>query len=155
MKLARWLLVAAAAFVQAPSAMSAGGNAMACCGQLGNAGPWGGGSHFSLCIAGATCGGGNHTQVGVTYFSGDRTCPSGYYDCAVKVGPLACGYSCQGDSDCGGYSPSPSCCSGYKTGTGCSNTEFRGCCGPNEIRVPSSIQSSSSEWIVSYGNKFK
>ncbi len=151
----RWVLLAAAAvLVQPSSAMSSGGGNSACCGQFGNAGPWGGYSHFSLCIANATCGGGNHVPVTVTYFSGDRSCPSGSYDCVATAGDLGSGYDCHGDSDCGGYSPAPTCCAGYK-GNPQASTEFRGCCLPNEIRMPTAIQNASSEWVIGYGYKFK
>ncbi len=161
----RWLVLAALALVPTATAESAGAGgaagssgapagaaASACCGYFGNAGDWGGSSHFSMCIAGATCQRADHTQVSVTYFSGDRTCPAGSYDCTVTVGPLACGYNCQGQDGCGAYSPSPSCCSGY-VGGGCSNTAFPACCGPTAIMVPTAIQKSSSEWTVAYGNK--
>jgi hypothetical protein len=130
----------------------AGAAANACCGAFGNAADWGGGSHFSLCIAGASCARADHAQVGVTYTSGPITCPSGYYDCVATGGPLACGYDCHGQDGCGSYSPSPSCCSGY-VGGGCSNPEFRGCCGPTEIIMPTGIQKISSEWTVAYGNQ--
>ena len=62
MKSLRWLVIAALALAPTTAAVSAGGSSAACCGQFQNAGPWGGRSQFSLCIAVAGCGTGNHTS---------------------------------------------------------------------------------------------
>jgi hypothetical protein len=132
----------------------AGAAASACCGWFGNAGDWGGKSQVSLCIAGATCTSSDHTPVTVSYFSGAPACPSGSYDCVVTTGPLACGYDCTRQPGCGSYSPAPSCCSGWKGG-GCANKTYRGCCLPNQIQMPTPVQTDSSEWNVSYGTKVK
>ena len=155
MKWLRWALVLVAAVLMQPSAaVSSGGDASACCGFFGNARAWGGGggAHFSLCVVGSSCTSTDHTEVSVSYFSGEPSCPSGSYDCVVTTGPLACGYDCHGEDGCGSYSTPPSCCSGYKGG-GCQNTKYRGCCLANQIMMPTSIESDSTEWTVSYGNK--
>jgi hypothetical protein len=157
----RWFVLAALFFVP-PASEALGSGDQACCGSLGNAGPWGGGTHFSLCVRAASCSASSHTQVAVTYFDGAPSCPSGSYDCAVTANIECCTYSCAGSPDCSASSPSPSCCSGYCGGgsatpnAACgSSVEARGCCLPNEIRVPSSLRTAPAEWVVGYGYKVK
>jgi hypothetical protein len=160
----RWLLVAFV-LASAPAAASAGfytgGGDTACCGAVGNAGPWGGADQFSFCIRGATCTDPSHTMVTITRFDGDRVCPVGSYDCAVTAMTVCCDGSGLSDPEnCSDYSVLPSVCGGY-CGPGQSMTpadescspavQVLGCCLPNEIQVPSSFTDNRNELTVSYG----
>jgi hypothetical protein len=159
MKNLRWLAVAFLFLIPHQAALGSG--EQACCGALGNAGPWLGGVHPSLCIRGATCSSASHSQVAVTFFDGPASCPAGSYDCVVAAYNQCCAYDCSYEPECGASSPSPSCCSGYcgsgsaKPGSCSPPVQARGCCLEKEIRVPSALSDATGEWIISYGYKVK
>jgi MYXO-CTERM domain-containing protein len=153
----KWMLALILALL--PMTALAAAPTTACCGSFNNAGAWGGANQFSFCVVGASCKDASHTQVSVSYFDGEPNCPVGSHDCLVNAHIECCGWDCSSAPECSSYSPAVSCCTGYcgpSTGSAITcggETEGRGCCLDEEIRVPSAMMGAPPEWLVSYGDQ--